>query len=457
MSEEHHTNRQPPKRLCHAGILFGILIAGYILVALSGCQQQASDTPQERNTVSNPGSELVGEVVFLREYDKNLLREKIAEGKQYLLRMIDPGFNGAHKYYYAPEDEFEDRLHTIYTSSLIYTLFRLYDLEPAEELWEQIEKSMEYVLSMQLLDEESNRYGAFHYSFSPDTEERERKFVVGTTSKTIFTLLEMYRRTEDERYLEAAKKSADWLLTMQKDDGSMKSYVVDRDGKWFFSTKESTLYNGQVLSALSRIYRVTKDERYKEAADDLADFLMGKVEKDGCYIGDDYRAPNPISSSWFVMSMVDYYLATKNTEVRDLIFTCATDLVGRQHRDESDLETFGRWKGSLSTSGAGWISEILVEVYHLCLEEEGEDCEQYKDAIVKGMRWLLQNTYGDHNSGFLPNPAMAKGGLYWNPANRFVRTDAVCHGMNAYIGILPDLPEGTLVSVPGESDKVKSE
>jgi len=442
----------------HTRVLFGILIAGYILVALSGCRQQQTVLPsQVRNNASNLGSKLVGEIIFLQEYDKDLLREKIAEGKAYLLRMIDPEFNGAHKYYYALEDEFEDRLHTIYTSSLIYTLFKLYDLEPVEELWEQIEKSMEYVLSMQLLDEESKRFGAFHYSFDLDKEERERKFVVGTTSKTIFTLLEMYRRTEDERYLEAAKKASDWLLTMQRDDGSMKSYAVDRDGKWFFSTKESTLYNGQVLSALSRMYRVTNDERYLEVAEDIADFLLAKVEKDGCYIGDDYRPNNPISSSWFVMSMVDYYLATRDEDVRDIVFTCATDLVGRQHVNESDLSTYGRWKGSLSTSGAGWISEILVEVYHLCLEEEGEDCEQYKDAIVKGMRWLLQNTYGDHNSGFLPNPAMAKGGLYWNPANRFVRTDAVCHGMNAYIGILPDLEEGTLVSVPGESDKVKSE
>ncbi|MBU2259049.1 glycoside hydrolase family 127 protein [Patescibacteria group bacterium] len=448
INKEHPSNPHPPKQLCHARILFGILIAGYILVALSGCQQQVLDTPQERNTASNLGSELVGEVVFLHEYDKDLLREKIAEGKAYLLRMIDPEFNGAHKYYYALEDEFEDRLHTIYTSSLIYTLFKLYDLEPVEELWEQIEKSMEYVLSMKLLDEESDRYGAFHYSFSLDTEERERKFVVGTTSKTIFTLLEMYRRTEDERYLEAAKKAADWLLTMQKDDGSMKSYVVDRDGKWFFSTKESTLYNGQVLSALSRMYRVTEGARYLEVAEDIADFLRAKVEKDGCYIGDDYRPDNPISSSWFVMSMVDYYLATHDEGVRDIVFTCAIDLVGRQHVNESDLSTHGRWKGSLSTSGAGWISEILLEVYHLCLEEEGEDCEQYKDAIVKGMRWLLQNTYGDHNSGFLPNPAMAKGGLYWNPANRFVRTDAVCHGMNAYVGILNDLPEETLLSIP---------
>ncbi|MBU0766518.1 glycoside hydrolase family 127 protein [Patescibacteria group bacterium] len=431
----------------HTRVLFGVLIAGYILTALSGCQQQTVLSTQNRNTASNLGSEQIGEVIFLHEYDKDLLREKITEGQEYLLRMIDEEYQGAHKYYFALEDKFEERLHTIYTSSLIYTLFKLYDLNQDPKLWEQIEKSMEYVLSMQMLDEDSKRFGAFHYSFNLETQERERKFVVGTTSKTIFTLLEMYQRTKEERYLESAQKAADWLLTMQKDDGSMKSYVVDRDGKWFFSTKESTLYNGQVLSALSRMYRVTNDERYKEVAEDIADFLFAKVEKDGCYIGDDYRPNNPISSSWFVMSMLDYYLAASDEEVRDTVFTCATDLVGRQHVNESDLSTFGRWEASLSTSGAGWISEILVEVYHLCLEE-GDDCEQYKDAITKGIRWLLQNTYGDHNSGFLPNPAMAKGGLYWNPENRFIRTDAVCHGMNAYIGILPALEEGVLISAP---------
>lgn len=448
--QEEDFSQQKSKIIIGSRLVFGTLILGYIMVALSGCQKQQATVvpPQERYSASNLGSEQIGEVIFLNEYDKNLLREKIGEGKEYLFRVIDEEYQGAHKYYFALEDEFENKLHTIYTSSLIYTLLKLYDTNKDPEIWEQIEKSAEYILSMQLLDEESKRNGAFYYSFDLENKEPEKKFVVGTTSKTIFTLLELYKRTEDDRFLESAKKAADWLLTMQREDGSMKSYVIDRDGKWFFSTKESTLYNGQVLSALSRIYRITKDEKYLEVADDIANFLLAKVEKDGCYIGDDYRPNNPISSSWFVMTMVDYYLATENEEVRDIVFTCATDLVGRQHDDQSELSTYGRWKGSLSTSGAGWISEILVEVYNLCLEEDGDNCEQYKDAIVKGMRWLLQNTYGDHNSSFLPNPDMAKGGLYWNPANRFVRTDAVCHGMNAYIGISPYLGEGVLVSVP---------
>jgi hypothetical protein len=52
----------------------------------------------------------------------HIIDEEIREGTRYLLRMIDPVHGGAHKYYYADRDAFEERLHTIYTASLIYTL-----------------------------------------------------------------------------------------------------------------------------------------------------------------------------------------------------------------------------------------------------------------------------------------------------------------------------------------------
>jgi hypothetical protein len=46
------------------------------------------------------------------------------------------------------------------------------------------------------------------------------------------------------------------------------------------------------------------------------------------------------------------------------------------------------------------------------------------------------------------NPNMAIGGVFWNVAERYVRTDSVCHAMNAYVHIIGYLDEGPLVEVP---------
>lgn len=371
------------------------------------------------------------------------IQQAVDEGTEYLFRMIDPELQGVHKYYYAEEDKFEDRLHTIYTSSTIFTLLELYDAYGEQRLMDQALASGEFILSMQR--PEGKHAGAFHYSIFTDTNEKEDRYVVGTTSKTIFTLLELHRRTSEQKYLDAAVKGADWLLTMIRDEGNVKPYVRLRDDKWMSVSKDSTLYNGQVLSALSRMYRVTGEQKYMDGADTLAAYIQQKVVDEGCYVGDDYRDPNPISSSWVIMSLLDYTYASGNQETADMLMNCSRELVTRQFTDPEKPSDFGRWKRGFSTSGNGWMSEVLVEVYDYCRARSLGNCDEFKQAVANVTWWLLQRTYNNENTADLPNPQRAMGGLYWNNSNKYVRTDSVCHGMNAYVNILDDLPEGELL------------
>ncbi|MFC1769058.1 terpene cyclase, partial [Nanoarchaeota archaeon] len=381
--------------------------------------------------------------------EKDLIEEKVEDGKEYLFRVLDDDYHGVHKYYYATTDTFENRLHSIYTASTAFTLFKIYGYNNDKEVMDQILKSGEFILSMQNKKKDKG-YGAFHYSVFLEGYEKEERYVVGTTSKTIFTLLLLYDETGDDKYLEAAKLGADWLLTMQLENGNLKSSISLRDGKWYGTSKQSYLYNGQVLSALSRIYRATGKEEYFFAADRIASNFLSEVESVGCYVGDDYRANNPISSSWLILALYDYYLASGDEQVKDIVFRCSEELLGRQKVDPTDLENYGRWRGSLSTSGAGWLAEVFVEIYKFCLEEEKENCDKYKDSIVKALRWTIQQTYSKENSKQAENIKFANGGIYWNEETRYVRTDAVCHGLNAYVGILPYLEEGVLISENSE-------
>ena len=163
---------------------------------------------------------------------------------------------------------------------------------------------------------EGRNAGAFHYSLYLDTDEKQPRFVVGTTSKTIFTLLRMHEKLGDEKYLSSATKGADWLLKMIRDEGNVYAYSeLEDDGKWMRGTKDSTLYNGQVLSALSRMYTATEDQKYLDGATKIANYLKAKVENEGCYIGDDYRKANPISSSWVVLALLDFHKASGDPEI----------------------------------------------------------------------------------------------------------------------------------------------
>ena len=393
--------------------------------------------------------EWISGLVPVRRFDKATLRQRIDEGKAYLLRVMDPNLGGVHKYYHAPTDTFDPRLHTIYTASTIYTLLAIYALDHDESLREPIDRAAGFLLSMQRVAPGQPGHGAFHYSLDRDRREREPLFVVGTTSKSIFTLIKLHTLTKDPVYLDAAKLAADWLLTMQGEDGELAPKLeLDADGKLSATEQESMLYTGQVLSALSRMYEATAEPRYLDAASRTAAYLSAKVEAEGCYLGDDYRSPNPISSSWMILSMFDFARASEDAAIRAKVYTCADELLERQIDAPDDAYSDGRWSGSLSSSGNGWLAEVLSELYLDCPDDDPDHCARYKEAAVRLFRLLMQYTYSPENSFVTKNPDAARGGVFWNTLDRDVRTDSVCHAMNAYVFMIDHLPDGVLVDLP---------
>ena len=388
-------------------------------------------------------------MVPVRVFDKALLARRIDEGLAYLLRVIDTERGGVHKYYYAPTDTFEPRLHTIYTASTIFTLLKLQAHQKDERLPPAIDQAAKYLLSMQSRAPGTRSHGAFHYSLDLQTMEPERKFVVGTTSKSIFTLLELHALRKDKKYLEAARLATDWLLTMRQPDGRVNSYLRQKQsGRWTVSRRESMLYTGQVLSALARTYGVTRDAKYLEAAKQTSGYLMHRISQGGCYLGDEYRKANPISSSWAILLLLDYVKVTNDPTVQEVVFRCARELLARQIDDPADIYRHGRWRGSLSSSGNGWLAEVMAEVYLHCRKHSLPDCDPFKAAIIQVMRQLMQHTYSPENAFLAKNPAMATGGVFWNVADRYVRTDSVCHAMNAYVYMIDHLDDATLIDIP---------
>src|SRR5690606_8981896 len=179
-----------------------------------------------------------------------------------------------------------------------------------------------------------------------------------------------------------------------------------------------------------------------------AGYLADKVASEGCYLGDDYRTPNPISSSWAILSLFDHARASGDATKREAALACADLLLARQIRDPDDAYRHGRWPASQTSSGAGWLAEVFAALYRDARPDESERRERLREAIVLLLRQLMQYTYSPENSYVVKVPAKAAGGLFWSPPDRFVRTDSVCHALNAYVFMLDELPEGVLVELP---------
>ncbi|NVB37570.1 glycoside hydrolase family 127 protein [Pseudenhygromyxa sp. WMMC2535] len=395
------------------------------------------------------GLELKNGIMPVRTVSKAALAQYIDAGKKYLLRVIDPRLGGTHKYYQAADDNLEPRLHTIYTASTIYTLLALYEHDHDEALREHIDRAAEFLLEMQQLAPDQPGYGGFFYSLDTTHEQPEPRLVVGTTSKTIFTLIQLHELTQDPKYMRSAKLAASWLMSMQSPDGHVTPELhQNAEGEWEPVERESMLYTGQVLSALSRMYLATKDATYLEAASRTAGVMLAKIEAEGCYLGDEYRSPNPVSSSWTILSLFDYARASGDLELRRKVYACTDELLSRQIHKPEDTYRHGRWTDSMSSSGSGWMAEVLAVLYLDCEATTPGSCDRYRDAIVSLFRLLMQSTYTPENSYAAANPDMANGGMYWSPLDRRVRTDSVCHAMNAYVFMIDHLPDEVLLELP---------
>ncbi len=396
------------------------------------------------------GREWIGDRVILRRFDAAALAAQITAGKRYLLRMQDARWHAWFRHYDAPTDRSDQRLRTIYTASALLTLFRLHEQQPDPEIARIIAPTLAFLHSMQLPD--GAQAGALRYSINTATGDKGCRLMVGTASKTIFTLLHLYQTRGGRAELRAAERAGDWLLGRVEADGRVQPKLVcTANGGWRVSGRQSFLYSGQVLSALSRLYAVTRAPRYYAAAGRIAGRMRAELDRQQGFVGDDYRAPNSISTSWVAMALDDYAAVDPQPGYARAIDRAMAAVQWRQIRDPRDAFDHGRFLDTMSSSGNGWINEVLGQLRASCRERGQSDCDRYLGAMLASGRWLVQNSYTPANSLKLPNPARAEGGAIGSIRAGTVRTDAVCHALNGLLalarakaddpGVWLDLPE----------------
>ncbi len=98
--------------------------------------------------------------------------------------------------------------------------------------------------------------------------------VVFNTGQVIRGMISSYNETKDEKYLEAAKRSADWVVSTQDEDGSWTSTNFKQMKR---------VYDTYVTAPMSELYLITKDEKYAEACRKNGDFVLANQHENGWF------------------------------------------------------------------------------------------------------------------------------------------------------------------------------
>ena len=214
----------------------------------------------------------------------------------------------------------------------------------------------------------------------------------------ILGLLEDYKATNEQLYLNEAIELADWLLTQQSDKAtwlhSCWGYHFDWNARAFFVPKGkpnviTTIYVAQALYALSEI---TGDNKYREPALDSAHFIVNTLYKEydgkqffGYIPGENTFVHN--ASLWGAAWVAKVATLTNNEPYKQLALNAARQSVKGQGADGSWVYGARHHHQFIDGFHTGYNLEALR------LLSNALDTDEFEESIKLGLQYYKKHLF----------------------------------------------------------------
>ena len=250
---------------------------------------------------------------------------------------------------------------------LIYTLGAMRNRETLPTL-EHLKLCGDWLIYAQ---EEQGGYAA-SYSFVLGL----RHAYIETTGYIIPTMFDLSVRLADPRFRESALRAGEWLLTVQRPDGSFTD--IDEYEPQVFDT-------GQVMLGFNRLYRETQDSRYLEATRRAGEWLTSVQDEDGSWTSAGYHRGEPC-----------VYLSRVAAAMLE-----AAKLTGETRHQESAIK-FLRWAANRQQDNGYFLNCELIpnsdpvlhtlvyvlEGFLMAYQSTGDN--EWLDVLMRGAKPLLR-------------------------------------------------------------------
>ncbi len=254
---------------------------------------------------------------------------------------------------------------------------------------------------------------------------------LGSTALGVVALAEYQRATGDTRYLALATKLSNWMLWMQRPDGSFRHLYKVRTQE--ADDKTMMLYfSGEAALALARMYAATGDERYARASEKALDWLVGWYDffVGGFLYGEEHwtcitaeaLAPYKKKAAWldFCHGLARFW---GESQPRAGERPDQPDLAGSHIMTPFVMP---------HNTPAGSHSEARISTY-LLGRHHGQPSRALRREILDTLHYLLRQQIRTENDYAVVAKAKGTGGVPTSPVDRMVRIDYVQHVCSAMI------------------------
>jgi hypothetical protein len=250
-----------------------------------------------------------------------------------------------------------------------------------------------------------------------------RKAKLGGISLPMLTMLKIRQLTGTTEYDAILAKLANMILFLQEkyNTGQYKStyvylgdYEHEKNSGW-----ESRIYPGEALYALAGMYQAFGDDRYKQSMDWALEFYYGEKWKSHAFL------------PWTISAFASLYEQTGERKYVDYVFFLSDHLLTQQNL-EADAEAYGSFH-NVPSANTGSYMEGLGDAIHVArLVEDKKRLKLYQERAKMGYRWLFLLQYGESDAATLKRPDMAQGGLRKTLTDSQLRIDNTQHAISSF-------------------------
>lgn len=231
----------------------------------------------------------------------------------------------------------------------LWALICRYSLEPDEELAEKINQALSYMLSQVVYDQKNQ---AYLY------DENADEIRLGDCGIAVAALTEYMNVFQNKEYKDVCDALGQGILSMLNQDTGEYYHVLNKD----FTRKEesrSVSYDGQATFALCRLYGLTKEQKWLDAAQSAVDHF---VEADYIEYTDPWVTYSMEEITKYVTDNMQYYIFALVNAQENLEIINSRDAVSPGDLEflAAAFETYD-WILNHNTTVDGFDQELFLE------------------------------------------------------------------------------------------------
>ncbi|MDQ3100278.1 MAG: glycoside hydrolase family 127 protein [Bacteroidota bacterium] len=257
------------------------------------------------------------------------------------------------------------------TGYIIPTLFALSDHLQRHDLSHRAIRAANWLLSIQ--HEEGGWQGG--------RVNEARPSVAFNTAQVIRGMMAAHDRTADPKYLDAAVRASDWIVSVQEVNGSWVKHN-------FLQT--ARVYDSYVSAPLLRMFSITRDQRYRNAAIRNLDWALSRQLPNGWFTDADNtikhnKRPITHTIAYTLDGLLECHELSGDNRYLISARTAADVLLERSLAKNEFKGRFDRnWNGSESpiTTGIAQLTIVWQKLHKITSDPK------YALAANRSIKWL---------------------------------------------------------------------